>query len=284
MFSIITTTYHGNPYIPRLIEMLEANTLALHAKYPQLEVEYLLINDSPWEALSLPQTDGLHFTCRVFDNPENYGIHKSRARGIALAAGELITMLDQDDEIADTFLLSQYELLGDKDAIVCNGFKETETESKPIYRDNLKMSLVNQKHFYLKAANQIVSPGQCLIRKSAIPQVWLDTPQAVNGSDDLFLWLLLLDQGVRFVKNPEMLYTHKQVGNNLSNSLEKMCNSDMEMCALLQEKKLLPKKDIRKRQRMCAYLKASGYKNLGSLRAAVRYADIVLAKLFAYYI
>lgn len=284
MFSVITTTYHGNSYLPRLIEMLEANTLALHTKYPLLEVEYLLINDSPWEPLSLPKTDNLHFTCRVFDNPENYGIHKSRVRGISLATGELITMLDQDDEIADNFLLSQYELLGDNDTIVCNGFKETETESKPIYRDNLKMSLVNHKHFYLKAANQIVSPGQCLLRKSAIPQEWLDNPQAVNGSDDLFLWLLLLNKGIRFIKNPEKLYTHKQVGNNLSNSLEKMCNSDLEMCALLQEQKLLPEKDIRKRQRMCAYLKASGYKNMGSLTAAIRYADIVLAKLFAYYI
>ena len=284
MFSVITTTYNGNAYLPRLFAMLEANTLTLQEKYPQLQVEYIIINDSPWVPLELPETQDLHFIFKASANPENYGIHKSRARGICEASGELITMLDQDDEIADNFLLSQYEALGQDQAIVCNGFKEFDTELKPIYRDRLKMSLVNCKTFYLKAANQIVSPGQCLLRKSMIPQVWLDNPQAVNGSDDLFLWLLMLNQGIKFKKNPQMLYTHKQVGDNLSNSLEKMCSSDLEMCALLREKQLLPEKDIRKRERMCAYLKATGYRNLGNLSAMLKFCDIVFAKVFAYFI
>lgn len=284
MFSVITTTYHGNGYLPRLFEMLEANTLALQKEYPDAQVEYLIVNDSPWEPLELPQIQALHFTCRTLDNPENYGIHKSRARGITEATGDFVVMLDQDDEIADTFLLAQYKLLGDADAVVCNGWKESQTDAKPIYRDRLKMALVNHKLFYLKAANQIVSPGQCLLRKKAIPQQWLDNPQAVNGSDDLFLWLLMLDRGSRFVKNPEKLYTHKQVGSNLSNSLEKMCYSDLEMCALLRQKKLLPEKDICRRERMCAFLKHCGYRNRPTLSACVRYFDILAMKLFAYYI
>lgn len=282
MFSVITTTYHGNTYLPRLFAMLEANALALQADYPELQVEYLIINDSPWVPLSLPETEGLHFTCRTFNNPENYGIHKSRARGIAEAEGELITMLDQDDEIADNFLLSQYKALGQADAVVCNGLKESDAYAKPIYRDSIKMSLVNCKYFYLMAANQIVSPGQCLLRKSALPQEWLDNPQAVNGSDDLFLWLLMLEKGIRFVKNPEKLYTHKQVGNNLSNSLEKMCASDLEMCALLRQKKLLPDTDIKKRERMCAFLKHCNYRNRPTPSACLLYFDVLLAKLFAY--
>ena len=284
MFSVITTTYHGNEYFPRLFAMLEANTLAVQAKYPDLKVEYVIVNDSPWEPLALPETDGLHFELKTLVNPENYGIHKSRAIGIAASSGQLITLLDQDDEIAETFLLSQYEALGDREAVVCNGIKEFDTHEKVIYKGSVKMSLLNRKLFYLKAANQIVSPGQCLIRRDAIPRAWLDNPQAVNGSDDLFLWLLMLNSGIRFVKNPEKLYTHKQVGNNLSNSLEKMCKSDMEMCQLLREKKLLPEKDIRSRERMCAFLKRCGYRNKPTLRALALYPDIILVKLFAYYI
>lgn len=284
MFSVITSTYNGNPYLPRLFSMLEANARMLQAEYPDLQVEYVLINDSPWEPLALPQGEGLHFSCKVLVNPENYGIHKSRTRGIAACSGDLITMLDQDDEIADTFLLSQYKALGTAEAVVCNGWKETESTAKPIYRDKLKMHLVNQKLFYLKAANQIVSPGQCLLRKSAIPTAWLENPQAVNGSDDLFLWLLMLEQGIRFVENPEKLYTHKQVGNNLSNSLKKMSLSDLEMCKLLRQNRLLPKKDIRKRERMCAFLKHCGYRNRPNLTACFKYFDIILLKVFAYYI
>lgn len=284
MFSVITSTYNGNPYLPRLFAMMEANALAVQAEYPSLQVEYVIVNDSPWEPLVLPETEGLHFTCKTLVNPENYGIHKSRARGIQVCNGELITMLDQDDEIADDFLLSQYKVLGTADAVVCNGWKETEVHAKPIYRNNLKMHLVNQKLFYLKAANQIVSPGQCLLRKSAIPTAWLENPQAVNGSDDLFLWLLMLEQGIRFVENPEKLYTHKQVGNNLSNSLKKMSLSDLEMCKLLRQNRLLPKKDIRKRERMCAFLKHCGYRNRPNLTACFKYFDIILLKVFAYYI
>ena len=60
--------------------------------------------------------------------------------------------------------------------------------------------------------------------------------------------------------------------------------NDLEMCRMLRGSKLLPEKDIAKRERMCNYLKASGYRNLGSFGAMLRYPDVVLAKLFAYYI
>lgn len=284
MLTVITSTYKGNRYLPKLFSMIENNTLALQKKHPDLQVEYILVNDSPWEPIETPETENLHFSLRILTNPENFGIHKSRAAGIVAATGEYITILDQDDEIADHFLLSQYEALADQDVVVCNGIKEFNTYSKPIYKDRLKMELINHKLFYLKAANQIVSPGQCMLRKSAFPQEWLENPQAVNGSDDLFLWLLMLSAGTRFVKNPERLYIHKQVGDNLSNSLEAMCNSDLEMCALLREKKLISEADIRKRERMCAFLKACGYRNRPTIKAAIRYPDILITKLFAYFI
>ena len=264
--------------------MLEANALSVQVEYPDLQVEYVIVNDSPWEPLVLPETENLHFSCKTLVNPENYGIHKSRARGIGACSGALITILDQDDEIADDFLLSQYKALGTADAVICNGWKELDNGVKPIYRDKAKMHLVNEKLFYLKAANQIVSPGQCMLRKDAIPAAWLDNPQKVNGSDDLFLWLLMLDRGTRFIKNPEKLYTHKQVGDNLSNSLKKMCKSDLEMCQLLRQKQLLPEKDIRKRERMCAFLQCCGYRNRPNLSALLLYPDIIALKAFAYYI
>ncbi len=284
MITVITTTYEGDRYLPKLFSMLEKNTLALQAAYPEASVEYLLVNDSPWAPLSVPDTEGLHFQYRILENPENYGIHKSRAAGIRAAEGDLITMLDQDDELADTFLCSQLAALGQEDGVVCNGIKEFETYSKPIYKNRLKMALINHPVFYLKAANQIVSPGHCLLRKSAIPQAWLEHTLAANGSDDLFLWLLMLDRGVRFARNPQSLYIHKQTGANLSNSLKKMCQSDLEMCALLRREKLLPEKQIRKRERMCAFMEACGYRSRPTLSACLRYPDILLTKVFAYFI
>ena len=284
MITVITTTYNGNKYLEALFRTIEANCLKLQEKYADMQVEYLLVNDSPWEELVLPPTENLHFSCKVLVNPENYGIHKSRVRGIEAASGDFVTILDQDDTLAEDFLLSQLETLGDQDVVICNGYKELDQGSKPIYRNKLKMKLINRKGIYLKAANQIVSPGQSLIRKSAIPEDWLCNPLAMNGSDDLFLWVLMLDRGVRFCKNPQKLYTHNQVGDNLSNSLERMCDSDLEMCQLLRQKQLLSPKDIARRERMCAFLKASGYRNRPSLSAIIRYPGIFLCKIFAYFI
>ncbi len=284
MISVITTTYHGGSYLPKLLSMIESNAVVLQTEFPREQIEYILVNDSPWEPIVLPDMPEMHFQCKVLENPENFGIHKSRARGIMDAAGEIITMLDQDDEIAGDFLLSQYKALGNADAVVCNGWKEFDNYSKVIYRDTIKMRLVNYEVFYLKAANQIVSPGHCLIRKKAIPQSWLENPLETNGSDDLFLWLLMLDRGTRFVRNPAKLYIHKQTGENLSNSLEKMCKSDMEMCAILRQKKLLSEKSIRQRERMCAFLKDCGYRNRPTARATLQYMDVLLLKLFAYII
>ena len=282
MITVITTFYQGNAYMPRLVQMLEANAAKLW-EAEGIEAEYLLINDSPWDPIQLPESNAEHLTIRVLDNAENQGIHRSRIRGIREAQGELLAILDQDDEIADDFLASQYRALGDRDVVICNGYKEMPEYTKSIYKDPLKMSLINRMKVYLKAANQIVSPGQALMRKSAIPQAWLDYPMISNGADDLYLWLLYLARGTKFVINPQKLYTHKQVGDNLSNSLEAMCRSDEEMCGLLREYRLIPEKTIRKRERMCAFLAQSGYRNRLSLKAVLKYPDILFWKTFAYF-
>ena len=284
MITVITTFYQGNAYMPRLIQMLEANARRLKEENIEQRVEYLLINDSPWEPIQLPGAGVENLTIRILDNEQNMGIHKSRIRGIQEARGELVAILDQDDELAEDFLASQYRALGNADVVICNGFKELEGYTKSIYRDPLKMSLINRKLIYLKAANQIVSPGQALLRKSAIPQAWLDYPMQCNGADDLFLWLLYLCRGTRFVRNPRKLYTHKQVGDNLSNSLKAMCLSDAEMCGILRGNALMSERDIRKRERMCAFLKKCGYRNRPNPGAFLRYPDVLLLKVFAYFI
>lgn len=282
MITVITTFYQGNAYMPKLIQMLEANAKRLQEAVGE-RVEYLLINDSPWDPIRLPETGVENLTIRILDNAQNQGIHRSRIRGIREARGELLAILDQDDEIAEDFLLSQYQTLGSGDVVICNGYKELPEHTKSIYRDRLKMSLINRMTVYLKAANQIVSPGQALLRKSAIPQPWLDYPMMSNGADDLYLWLLYLTRGTRFVINPQKLYTHKQVGDNLSNSLEAMCRSDEEMCGILRDKGLLPEKAIRKRERMCAFLAQNGYRNRPNLKSLLKYPDILFWKVFAYF-
>lgn len=275
--SLITCLYNGDRYIDNLCQMFEANLGRLSGT---CSAEYIIINDSPWNKVSIPEKYK-HLPIHIYDNEKNLGIHRSRINGIEKARGKYILILDQDDEIRDEYLLSQTKKIKDRDVVVCNGYKEYADSSKAIYRDRIKMSLINSKNIYVMAANQIVSPGQCLIKKESIPSAWIKYEMKTNGSDDLFLWLLYLYSGRRFAINSEKLYCHKQVGNNLSNDLKKMCESDHEMCYLAEKEKLLPEKAIKKRMRMTHFIAETNYTQKLSLKVLLKYPDIVFVKALA---
>jgi len=279
--SVITTFYNGNKYISRLVEMINNN--AKWGKKQNVELEFVIVNDSPWIDVELNESDVKEFSYKLIKNDINRGIHFSRVVGVNGCDGEYLTFLDQDDEIADDYVVSQYNALKEANVVICNGIKESNKQKK-IYGDRIKFSFINKVGFYLKAANQVVSPGQCLIRKKTIPQEWKRYILKTNGSDDLFLWLLLLSKGERFSKNNKLLYLHKQVGQNLSNDIEMMCKSDREMCELAVKYKLLPEKYISKRLRMCDFLQNNDYENKIKNVKSLKYLDIVIAKVIAYYI
>lgn len=282
--TIITAFYNGEKYLENLLDMVEKNVKYILKTKLDIQVEYIIVNDSPWEIIEHKIVDK-SYRVKILNNPKNVGIHETRARGICEAEGEYILILDQDDEISENYIVSQYLAINGGQIVVSNGYKENEEgKTVTIYRSGRKMKLVNSKLVYLKAANQIVSPGQCLIKKEIIPEVWLKTTQKINGSDDLFLWLLIMNSGIKFVLNEEKLYVHKQVGYNISNDLKKMCESDLEMCLLAEEKNLLSPLDIKRKRRMCAFLQNNGYTHSFRLWNFLRYIDIVLIKIYAKFI
>ena len=73
------------------------------------------------------------------------------------------------------------------------------------------------------------------MKRDAIPEVWTKWIMKTNGSDDLFLWILLLKNKNLFVLNPECLYIHKYTGENLSSSEEKMSHSSLEVATYLEK-------------------------------------------------
>lgn len=281
--TVITTYYKGKKYLRNLCETIYKNKKNLETL--NVSVEYLIINDSPWDNIVIPaefSEKGLDI--RVYNNQANIGIHGSRINGVQKSTGNYILMLDQDDIISDDCLKEQYLRIGNADIIVCNGYKELAQTEKKIYKDRIKLSLVKKPEFYLKAANQIVSPGQCLIRKNSIPSEWMKYRIIHNGSDDLFLWLLLFAGKKKFVTNKKLLYRHNQVGTNLSNNQRDMCISDNEMCDISEKNQLLPESYINKRQRLCKFLESTDFARKIKVKDLVKYIDIILLKAFAYFI
>lgn len=198
-----------------LVDTLIANEVSLK-KYGH-ELEAILVNDSPWKRLEAAESDHQFF--RVITNENNRGIHYSRVAGLAEATGDYIMFLDQDDTLADDALIKLLKAItkDDADVEVANATLEQADGSKLLwYRNAYHKSLVGDLKTYLRIGIQIISPGQCLIKKTSIPDFWKTHIMSKNGADDYFLWLLMLAQGSKFSCFDEPLYTHKYTAANIS--------------------------------------------------------------------
>ena len=205
---------------------------------PELQIELILVNDSPQCPIDYDPAWVEGFTLQVLNNPENVGIHGSRINGIRAAEGEFIQMLDQDDLLSDKAFASHIRFRKDGDVIVGNGMNENAATKKPIFQSRAHQAQTTKPKYYHAVGCLIVSPGQCLLRKSILPEHWLKKPMERNGADDLYLWLML--QGTcRWVMNPDIVYTHVDTGVNLSSDLEKMYISAREAMDLLKEQEQL---------------------------------------------
>lgn len=277
--SVIVPIYHGNCYIEGIQAMIAANAAACRASYT---VELVLVNDSPEVALTYAES--MDYQIKIVNNEANLGIHQSRLNGLMASSGQYIVFLDQDDEILPCCLESQLCCIADTDMVVGNGIKQINGKNKKIYRDRWKHRLVRNPVVHAKAANQIVSPGHCLIRRDSIPEEWKTYQMTCNGSDDLFLWLLMLAKGCRFALNRKIIYTHVDTGKNLSEDRQVMCQSDLEMCDFLDQIDYTDKKVVAARRRLVDFFQDQKNTGLGKIKKFFKYLDIYLLKMYAYYI
>lgn len=226
--SFVVPFYKGNQYMEQLLGVVRRNAQAAG----DLSVELILVNDSPDCPVEYREEWVRGFSLQILNNPENTGIHSSRINGIRAARGTFIQMLDQDDLLEDHTLRSQFACCEDADVVVANGINQNARGSQLIYRSIAHQQLASIPRFYYSVSCQIVSPGQCLIRKDSIPQAWLTTPVRCNGADDFLLWLMMHGT-CRWTVNPDILYTHVDTGVNLSSNFDKMYHSVCEAMEIL---------------------------------------------------
>lgn len=244
--SIITPYYYGKRYLEQLLAMVEKNARNL---LREAEVEFLIVNDSPEETILLSSETEIHYSIRIIQNKKNLGIHGARIEGLKQASGDYILMLDQDDKIEPHFLKSQLSSIGGYDFVVANGKIVYGEQQELIYQKEKLQELVKKYWVYYWFGNQILSPGQVLIKRSAVPKVWMQKSMRINCSDDYFLWLLMFESGAEVQINKNVLYTHCGTGSNVSGDRVQMKKSDLEMLSLL-EGKMDPKRLFRCRKRV----------------------------------
>lgn len=230
--SVITPIYKGKQYINGLFSMIQKNS----ELFEKNKVELVLVNDYPIEPLIVDEDVDFNFKLKIIENRSNLGIQASRINGLNVASGKYIVFLDQDDKISDTALFSQYSKIGDNSAIISNGFYEDDLKNKiKLFRNFKQQKFVNDFKYYFYFGNLIASPGMVLIKKSAIPMIWMKNIMKINGADDWLLWVLFLKSGDKFVINNEFLYTHVNNENNTSDDEEQMLLSSKEALEILKE-------------------------------------------------
>ncbi len=227
--SVIVPIYKGNNYIPNIIRMLEENWKSAN-KMEHVEIELILVNDYPQQSLKLENRKPQNISCIAAANEKNCGIHYSRVQGLKRSKGDYILFLDQDDEISPVYIREQLRALGDNDAIICNG----KNYSDLIYKTSSDLAGAVDENEYRKGYNRIVSPGQVLLRREAVPSEWMDNILRNNGADDYFLWMLLFRKKRRFGVQEKVLYWHLISDENTSKDGAGMNDSVFEMLEKLR--------------------------------------------------
>lgn len=234
IITIITPFYKGEQFIPQLVDMISKNQKTIEERNLNIAIEYLFVNDYPSIPLSVPDIPGVDV--KVVTNETNVGIHKSRVNGLEHCKGEYIVFLDQDDYISSDLVASQFAAIKDADIVVGNGIMDYGKGQLILIRNNFYIKNLKRDHYFLYCHCPIVSPGQCLIKKSSIPQEWKDNILKINCSDDYLLYLLMFQNGAKFeVNETAFIYHHVNVGTNASLNSDNNYDSDLEVIEVLRK-------------------------------------------------
>lgn len=252
--SVITPFYHGNCYMERYVKCLLMNQKNL----PKTEAwEILMVNDSPDDMVNLPP-EAKNLPLRVIERKTNGGIHAARIQGLSEATGDYILFLDQDDVLAADAIAREIRYIESfasaPDVIVCNAMLEQKDGSALLwYRSSFQKKRIGDYQTYLRVGIQIISPGQCLIRREIIPEFWMNKICSVNGADDYFLWLLLLAGNTKFHLLDEPLYIHTYTGSNVSSDTAQTDASVFSFLPYLREYPKTAEKDVVTLEKMLRY-------------------------------
>lgn len=255
--SIIVPVFHGRKYIDSMIAQMEVCATACRGR---CTLELLFVNDDPDEAIGSLTSEKIKI--RVMETNVNRGIHGARVYGLEQCTGDYVLFLDQDDRIVPSYFLSQVSHLGKADAVVCKLLHE----GRQYYDTRMPFEKVISREHIVGTGNSIISPGQVLIRKSKIPEIWRSVKLKNNGADDWLLWLCMLGTDAVFALNTEILFEHVVEGGNESLNTFHMMASEEEVYGIASVRKIFPKEELDKLRRAVEMAKESHIRMLSKFQ------------------
>lgn len=169
----------------------------------------------------------------------NSGPGAARNRGISLATGEWIALVDADDAWFPMKLARQAEWLNDDyDFIHCHATNTS--EAMRACGDPTLAELWNQNAFVTSSV---------VVRKSIIVAAGgFNEDRRLIGVEDYNLWLSLVANGMRVRCVPEVLVDYTPAENNLSSRIEHILSAELENVAQLEDIVGIPIADVRAKQ------------------------------------
>lgn len=233
--SIIVPIFRGRKFIKGLIRQLE---ICADICKKSCALELVLVNDDPTERIGEYTSEKIRV--KVFETDINRGIHGARVWGLEYCIGNYVLFLDQDDKIRPEYFSSQFSHLNNADAVVCKLLHE----SRQYYDTRMPFEEVVTREYIISVRNPIISPGQVLIRKDKIPELWRETELKNNGADDWLLWISMQAQNCKFDQNPNVLFEHVVEGENESINAKHMIDSEREIYQIVKEKEILKDREL----------------------------------------
>ncbi len=256
--SVIVPIFHGKQYMDGLVRQVEECREKISNED---QVELIFVNDDPNETI-LAEFSSQSIGITILPTDCNRGIHGARVRGLERSQGKYVLFLDQDDQIHPDYFMSQLSCIEDHDGAVCQVIHE----KKMFYNSVTPFQRMMNKEYMFANGSPIISPGQVLLCKEAIPAVWKTQIVKHNGADDFLLWLCMLAEGKTFALNNQVLFEHVVKYDNASLNTYNMMCSEEEVVHILLENHVFPDDDRIWIEKMLYRMRKKSLANLDKFR------------------
>lgn len=211
--SVVIPTYNHARYLPDAINSVLAQTF------------------DDWEALIIDDgsTDNTREVAAQFTDPrisyiyqENRGLSGARNTGLAVAQGELIALLDADDQWMPGFLARMVNELNnhpDAAAAYC-GFRWMDAGGSPLKQSVLKVVSPERFREVLLYEGSWLSACAVVVHAAAYRCVGL-FDESLRACEDYDMWLRM-SASMQFIGVAEVLVYYRRAGTNMSDDVERM--------------------------------------------------------------
>ncbi|MDW3191382.1 MAG: glycosyltransferase family 2 protein [Cytophagales bacterium] len=202
IFSIIVTCYNRIQYLEEALDAVLDQTVS--------SFEVIVVDDGS----DTNAAETISTLCKKDDrivlikNSTNTGVSSARNKALANAKGEFISFLDDDDQLAPTFLqlaLDSFKQQPNIDVALCQSSVDSKSEKSFFRYHTLKETLRSQplKRTYETSHASLLYqfPPQInamVFRKRIFQDHQFDTSLKIG--EDIYLWFKLLAAGIQFGK------------------------------------------------------------------------------------